>query len=74
MMVRMRLTDSQREQLQFAGEELADLLRLVQQVFRQNARGIGSAGLNSIGRLTESIVETQKNLKQFRKTNENTHH
>lgn len=62
----MQISDSDRERLQFAGEELADLQRLVQ----QNQENISTARLNAIGRLTEAILETQKNLQQFRKTNE----
>jgi len=65
--ITVRISDSQREQLEFATDELADLLRLLDRIFEQNARGISTTGLQAIGRLTESILETQKHLKAFRR-------
>jgi hypothetical protein len=34
--INMRISDSQREQLQFSGEELTDLQSLVEKIFDQN--------------------------------------
>jgi hypothetical protein len=65
----VRISDSQREQLQFSNDELEDLLGLVERIFDQNNQeGISSGGLQAIGQLSESILETQKHLKAFRRT------
>ena len=62
----MRITDSQRENLQFAGK-LTDLQRIVERIFDQNIDHGTKEDLLAIGQLSELVAETAKKLKQFRK-------
>jgi hypothetical protein len=64
----VRVTDSQREKLQAAQEDLQSLMRLVENVFDQNAEDSNGEDLPAIGKLSESILETQKTLKALRQS------
>jgi hypothetical protein len=66
--ITMRITDSQREKLQDGQEDLQSLLHVVEAIFDQNAEDTSSADLAAIGKLSESILETQKNLKALRQS------
>ena len=65
----VRITDSQKERIEWGAEEVKDLGHLVERIISQNLREEDCGEqLIAMSRLWESLLEAQQQLKQFRRT------
>lgn len=61
----MRITDSQKERLRDAQEELRSLAHLIERILDRNPDATGEE-LRGLGTVWELILETSKHLKMIR--------